>query len=88
MKLKAQIVNERRESFVAKRGKVEQVIFSCLDLDGTHALVNTFDYVATEEEATKLSGKAHGKRVDFGIISFEPAFGNRLRAKGEILKLE
>lgn len=49
MKAKAHIVSERRDSYTGKRGKVEQVIVSCLDLDPSHAFLNTFDYVLGEE---------------------------------------
>ena len=87
MQIKAQIINERNESYTGKRGKVEQTILSCLDLDGTHPFINTFDFVFNENEAKQHGGKLVGKTVQLGIISFEPAFGGRLRAKGQIVSV-
>ena len=88
MRMKAQIVSERRDSYTGKRGKVEQVIVSCLDLDGSHAFLNTFDYVLGEEKVKKHAGKIQGKQVELGIRNFEPSFGNRLRARGEIIAVQ
>ncbi|HEY1770540.1 MAG TPA: hypothetical protein VGG02_09835 [Chthoniobacterales bacterium] len=85
MQAKAQIISERHESYTGKRGKVEQTILSCLDLDGTHPFLNTFDFVFNEDEAKTYGGKLVGKTVQLGVTSFEPAFGGRLRAKGQIL---
>ena len=85
MQATAQVINERLDSYVGKRGKVEQHILACLDLDGTHPFLNTFDYVLGEEEAKKHSGKIQGKKVQIGITAFEPAFGGRMRAKGQLL---
>ena len=85
MKANAQVINERAESYVGKRGKVDQTILSLLDLDTVHPFLNTFDYVMSEEEAKKHSGKIQGKRVELGVTNFEPAFGGRLRARGHIV---
>ncbi|HEY2712256.1 MAG TPA: hypothetical protein VGI60_07060 [Chthoniobacterales bacterium] len=87
MQAKAQIISERSESYTGKRGRVDQTILSCLDLDGSHPFINTFDLVLNEEEAKQHGGKLVGKTVQLGIMSFEPAFGGRLRAKGQILGL-
>jgi hypothetical protein len=83
MQANAQIINERLESYMGKRGKVEQHIVSCLDLDAANPFINTFDYLLRDEEAEKHSGKIQGKKVQLGITAFEPAFGGRLRAKGK-----
>jgi len=87
MQAKAQIISERNESYTGKRGRVEQTILSCLDVDGSHPFINTFDFVFNEDEAKQHSGKLVGKTVQLGIISFEPAFGGRLRAKGQIVNV-
>ena len=85
MQATVQIISERLDSYTGKKGRVEQHIVACLDLDGTHPLINTFDYVLGEEEVKKHSGKIQGKKVQLGIIGFEPAFGGRMRAKGQLL---
>ena len=87
MQAKAQIISERNESYTGKRGRVEQTILSCLDVDGTHPFINTFDFVFNEDEAKQHGGKLVGKTIQLGIISFEPAFGGRLRAKGQIVSV-
>ena len=87
MQAKAQIISERNESYVGKRGKVEQTILACLDLDRTHPFLNTFDYVLNEEELKQYGAKLVGKTALFGIITFEPAFGGRLRAKGQVISV-
>ncbi len=85
MKVNVQVINERAESFTGKRGKVDQTILSCLDLDPAHPFLNTFDYVLSEDEAKKHGGKIQGKKIELGLTNFEPAFGGRLRARGHIL---
>ena len=87
MQARAQIISERNESYTGKRGKVEQMIVACLDLDRTHPFINTFDYVFNEDEAKEHGGKLVGRAIQLGIISFEPAFGGRLRAKGRIISV-
>jgi hypothetical protein len=85
MKAQVQVINERAESFTGKRGKVDQTILSCLDLDAANPFLNTFDYVMSEDEIKKHGGKIQGKKIELGVTNFEPAFGGRLRARGHIL---
>ena len=66
MQAKAQVISERNESYTGKRGKVEQTILSCLDVDGTHPFINTFDFVFSEDEAKQHGGKLVGKTVQLG----------------------
>jgi hypothetical protein len=81
------VISERTQSYVGKRGKVEETILACLDLDGTHPFLNTFDYVLREEELGEYAGKLVGKAVHLGINAFQPAFGGRLRAAGKIISV-
>ena len=62
-------------------------MLSLLDTDPEHAFLNTFDYILTEDEAQKHSGKLQGKRIELAITNMEPSFGGRLRARGAIVKL-
>jgi hypothetical protein len=87
MQARVQVISERNESYTGKRGKVEQTIVACLDLDRTHPFINTFDYVLNEDELKQHGSKLVGKTVSLGIITFEPAFGGRLRAKGQIVNV-
>ncbi len=85
MQIKAQIISERIDSYIGKRGEVELTILSCLDLDATYPLINTFDYVFPEKDAKHYGSNLVGMTVQLGVINFEPAFGGRLRAKGQII---
>ena len=86
MKGKFQIISERLESFTGKKGKVVQHILALLDLD-PEPLINTVDYVLSEDEQTKYSGKTQGKRIELAIHAVLPAYGGRLRLQGVILSL-
>jgi len=79
-----QVIGERVESFTGKRGKVEQHIVSLLDQD-KNAMLNTVDYVLSEEEKSKHSGKCVGKIVELAITAATVLFGGRLRLSGRIL---
>jgi hypothetical protein len=85
MKVKFQVINERTESFMGKRGKVENQMLSLLDLDEP-ALLNTLDYPLSEEEKAKFSGKLLGKQIVLGITDAKTDFGGRLRLHGKIIE--
>ena len=87
MRAITQVISERAESFTGKRGKVNQKVLALLDLDPEHPFLNTFDYVLSEDEAEKFSGKVQGKKIELGIMNFEPAFGGRMRARGTVLEV-
>lgn len=88
MKLECIVTSERPEEFTGKRGLVRQIVLSLLDNDETHSLVNTFDYVLSEEDVKLHAGKLKGKIVSIGITNFENAFGGRLRARGKLLEVK
>jgi len=79
------IVSEREDSYTGKKGKVEQTIVACLDRCKVCPMVNTFDYVLTEEERAQHKGKLSGQTVLLNINNIEPAFGGRLRARGVLV---
>lgn len=87
MKANIQVISERSDSYVGKRGPVKQQILACLDTDPEHAFINTFDYTLSEEELPKHSGKLQGKRIELAITNMEPGFAGRIRARGAILKV-
>jgi hypothetical protein len=86
MIVKVQVVSERQDSYMGKRGKVEQTILACLDLTPEGAMVNTFDYILTEEERARLQGTLQGKKLHLVLIDIGPVFGGRLRFRGSILE--
>ena len=87
MQSRVQIISQRIESYTGKRGKVEETVVACLDLDGTHPFLNTFDYVLREDELKQYAGRLVGKAITLAIVTFQPAFGGRLRAGGKILSV-
>ena len=87
MKLTGQVINERTDSFIGKRGKVENQVVSVLDQD-EHAMINTLDYALSEEEKSKHSGKLVGKRVQLAVTDAKTDFGGRLRLHGKILEVK
>jgi hypothetical protein len=87
MKALFQVINERTDAFMGKRGKVENQVVSLLDLD-EHAMLNTLDYPLSEDEKSKHSGKLVGKRVFLAITDAKTDFGGRLRLHGKILEVK
>lgn len=83
---KFQIISERLDSYTGKRGRVEQWIVALLDLD-KNAMLNTVDFVLSDEERIKLAGKCVGKTVEMAVTDMKPHFGGRLRVGGQILGL-
>jgi hypothetical protein len=79
-----QIINERVESFTGKRGKVEQRVISLLDQDTSSPMLNTVDYVLSDDEKGKYSGKCQGKKIELAINDLKFMFGGRVRLQGHV----
>ena len=59
---KFQVISERINAFESKkRGRVEQKILALLDQDAICPLINTVDYVLSDDEEKEYAGKARGK---------------------------
>jgi hypothetical protein len=87
MKALFQVINERTDAFVGKRGRIENQVVSLLDQD-EHAMINTLDYTLSEDEKVRHSGKLVGKRVHLAITDARTDFGGRLRLQGRILEVK
>jgi hypothetical protein len=84
---KFQVISERLNSFESKkRGRIEQKILALLDLDDKCPLINTVDYVLSEDEEKEYAGKSRGKTVHIGIEETKVDFGGRTILKGRIIK--
>ena len=84
---KFQVISERLNSFIStKRGRIEQKILALLDLDDKCPLINTVDYVLSEDEENDYAGKSRGKTVHIGIEEATVDFGGRTILKGRIIK--
>jgi len=86
MKLHVQVISERDSSYQGKRGRVEQVLVACLDLCPVSPMLNTFDYVLTDDERERLRGTLQGKKLELAVEEAKPDFGGRLRFRGRILE--
>ena len=84
---KFQVISERLNAFESKkRGRIEQKILALLDQDESCPLINTVDYVLSEDEEKEYAGKARGKVFQVGIESTTIDFGGRTILKGRIIK--
>ena len=86
MKAVFHVIHERLEAFTGKRGRVEQVIISLLDLD-EQPMMNTVDYVLDEGEKEMHAGKLKGKQVEVAIHDVRVNFGGRVRVMGRLLSV-
>lgn len=87
MQVKAQIVSVRLNSFTGKRGKVEQVEASCLEVDCPTPFLNTFDFILPEVTKVEEAQKFMGKVVTLGLINCRASFGGRFRFEGTLLNV-
>ena len=87
MKATTEILDQIVESYTGKRGKVELAVLVLVDREPAGRLRNTFDYIMTEDEVKKHSGKLAGKKCELAVTDIQPAFGGRLRVRGQILSV-
>ena len=84
---KFQVIGERLNAVKTKKGRrIEQKIMALLDQDDACPLINTIDYVLSEEEESEYAGKSRGKTVLIGIEDTAVDFGGRTILKGRIIK--
>lgn len=82
-----QVISERFNAFETKTGRrIEQKILALLDQDDKCPLINTVDYVLSEDEEKEYAGKSRGKTVHIGIEEVMVDFGGRTILKGRIIK--
>jgi len=80
------VLSERAESYQGKRGKVTMRILSLIDEDRELPMVNTVDYVVSEDETLRYNGElAKGQRLKIGVNALRAGFGGRFRLEGKIL---
>src|SRR6185312_1340422 len=85
VKLTVNVVSDRPDEYVGKRGLVKSQIITCQDVDPSgFRLLMPFDYTLSEEEKTKWAGKLQDKQIVVGVRELVP-FGGRLRARGAIV---
>ena len=87
MKATTEILDQVVESYTGKRGKVELAVLVLVDREPAGRLRNTFDYIMTEDEVKKHTGKLTGKKCELAVTDIQPAFGGRLRVRGQILSV-
>jgi hypothetical protein len=85
MIVSVQIISDRADEYVGKKGLVRQQIITCQDVDKSGIrLLQNFDYTLTEPEKEKYAGKLQDKIIQIGVREFTP-FGGRFRARGCIV---
>jgi hypothetical protein len=87
MKAITEVLDQVVECYTGKRGKVEQTVLVLLDREPAGRLRNTFDFVMSDDEIKKHTGKLTGKKCELAVNDIQPAFGGRLRMRGQILSL-
>lgn len=88
MTVRVLVTDDRPDSYVGKRGAVNQQIINCMDFskDGDR-LVQPIEYAMSEDEKLKHAGKLRDKFITLSIRELLP-FGGRLRCRGRILEVE
>ena len=85
MIIQGEVISERPDSFMGKRGQVNSVVLTIADKDPSgNRLSQMLEYSLTEEEKGKYAGKLMDKPVQVAIHQFQP-FGSILRIRGKIL---
>ena len=85
MQLKVNVISDRADEYVGKKGLVKTQVITCQDVDPSgYRLLMPFDYTLSENEKTKWAGKLQDKQIVIGVRELVP-FGGRLRARGAII---
>lgn len=85
MKLTVNVISDRPDEYVGKKGLVKQQVITCQDVDPSgFRLLMPFDYTLSEDEKAKYAGKLQDKQIVMGVRELVP-FGGRLRARGAII---
>lgn len=85
MRMNVEVVSDQPNEYI-KNGVVhKQQMIACMDRCQSGArLVNTFDYILSEDEKNKFAGKLLDKRITLDVTELSVPFGSRLRARGKI----
>ena len=86
MRLIVMVQSERPNSYLNKKGDpVNQQILSLLDMSkpACDRLINTFDYVLSEDEKIQFSGKVEEKFLRVAFRN-EEEFNGRVRKTGKV----
>jgi hypothetical protein len=85
MKLTVNVISDRPDEYVGKKGLVKTQVITCQDVDPSgFRLLVPFDYTLSEDEKAKYAGKLLDKHIVIGIRELVP-FAGRLRGRGAII---
>jgi hypothetical protein len=85
VQLKVNVVSDRPDEYIGKKGLVKQQVITCQDVDPSgYRLLMPFDYTMNEDEKAKWAGKLQDRQIVIGVRELVP-FGGRLRARGAII---
>ena len=83
--IQVRVNSERNNTYEGKKGVVSEQILNLVDVDPSgKRLVHTVDYVMSEDEVKRYSGKLMDKDLSLAIIKQEEWMGAQ-RYRGEIL---
>lgn len=88
MQVKVMVMSETADSYLGKRGQVNQQLLNCMDMSPApqERLKQPIEYSLSDEEKTAHAGKLGDKFIILGIRELVP-FGGRLRARGKIVEV-
>jgi len=87
MQVTAMVMSERADSYVGKKGVVNQQLLNLMDrtVNGER-LVQPMEYALSDDEIKQYAGKLSDKTVVIGIREIMP-FGGRLRIRGKLVEV-
>ena len=87
MTIKGQVMSDRSDEYMGKKGVVKQQVITVMDVSDTgERLAQPIEYAMSEEEKSVHAGKLQDKVINLGIRELM-AFGNKMRARGRIVGL-
>jgi hypothetical protein len=76
-----QVVSDRADEYLGKKGLVKQQIITCQDMDKSgYRLLQNFDYSLSDPEKEKYAGKLLDKIIQIGVRELTP-FGGSIIAE-------
>jgi len=85
MKCKVQIAGVRLNTYTGKKGVVNQVLASCLEVETLTPFVNTFDFILSDVATLAEGQKLIGKVLELALVNCRADFGGRFRFEGSVV---
>jgi len=86
MQVKCMVMSERADSYVGKKGVVNQQLLNVMDRTEGERCIQPLEYGLNDDEVKQYAGKLADKIIILGIREIIP-FGGRLRVRGRIVEV-